>query len=98
MQEKNLWDAMEEFFKEYNIDLSFERYFSSWSVVAGPRLASCTRLSSLRDLDKGRISVTPVSLSAKSLLKMEEKNVIKRWNDLFPDKKIEKITVLTARP
>ena len=98
MKEKNLWDAMEEFFSEYDIDLSFERYFSSWAVIAGPRLSSCTRISSLKELDRGRISVTPVSLSAKSLLKMEEKNIIKRWNDIFPDKKIEKITVLAARP
>lgn len=98
MKEKNLWDAMEEFFREYDIDLSFEKYFSSWSVIAGPRLSSCTRLTSLKDLDRGRISVTPVSLSAKSLLRIEEKNVIRRWNDIFPDKKIEKITVLSARP
>ncbi len=96
--EKNLWDAVLEFLEESNIDLSFREYFSSWPVVAGARLSSCTRLSSLRDLDSGKIYVTPSSLSAKSLLRMEEKAVIERWNERFPDKKIKKIAVLKAKP
>lgn len=96
--EKNLWEAMLEFLDESGIDLSFQEYFRSWPVVAGARLSSCTKLASLKDLDCGRIYVTPSSLSAKSLLKMEEKAVIERWNERFPDKKIKKITVLKAKP
>lgn len=96
--EKNLWDAVLEFLGEMNVDLSFQEYFRSWPVIAGPRLSSCTRLSSLKDLDSGKIYVTPSSLSAKSLLRMEEKGVIERWNEMFPDKKIKKICVLTAKP
>ena len=96
--EKNLWDAMLELFGEMDIDLSFREYFRSWPVIAGPRLSSCTKLSSLRELESGKIYVTPSSISAKSLLKMEEKGVISRWNEMFPDKKIKKIGVLNSKP
>lgn len=98
MSEKNLWDAMMEFMSEYNIDLSFQEYFDAWPVICGPSLSSCTRLNSIGDLEKGKIYVTPSSLSSKSLLKMNEKNIITRWNERFPDKKIEKIVILNAKP
>lgn len=96
--EKNLWDAVLEFLGEMDVDLSFQKYYRSWPVIAGPRLSSCTRLSSLKDLDNGRIYVTPSSISAKSLLKIDEKAVMARWNEMFPDKKIKKIGILTAKP
>ncbi len=98
MSEKNLWDAMTEFLKEYNIDLSFQKYFDAWPLICPVSLSSCTRLSSIRDLDNKKIYVTPSSLSSKSLLKMEEKNIIRKWNERFPDKKINKIVILNAKP
>ncbi len=98
VKEKNLWEAVEEFLKESNIDLSYIDYYKAWPVISGINLSSCTKLSSLKDIEKKKIYVEAQSLSAKSLLKLEEKNVIKRWNDMFPNKKIEKIVVLSGRP
>ncbi len=98
MKEKNLWDAILEYLDESDIDLSYRKYYDAWPVISGVRLSSCTRLSSIRDLERKKIHVTPSSLSARSLLKLEEKGIMKRWNEMFPEKKIEKIVILTARP
>lgn len=95
---KNLWDAVEEFLKESNIDLSYVDYYKAWPVISGMNLSSCTKLTSLKDLEKKKIYVSATSLSAKSLLKLEERNVIKRWNEIFPDKKIDKIVIVSSRP
>lgn len=97
VKEKNLWEAVEEFLKENNLDISYVEYYKAWPVISGARLSSATKIASLRDLDRKKIYVTPSSLSVKSLLKLEEKSIIKRWNEMFPEKKIEKIVVLPPR-
>ncbi len=98
IKEKSLWEAIEESLKESNIDLSFFIYYKAWPVIAGARLSSSLKLTSIKNLDKKTIHVTPSSISVRSLLKLEEKGIIKRWNDMFPDKKIEKIIVLPCKP
>lgn len=98
MSEKNLWDAVLEFLEEYDIDLSFREYYDAWPLICGINLSSCTKLTSIKDLDNGKIYVTPSSLSSKSLLKINEKSIMKRWNERFPDKKIERIVILNAKP
>lgn len=97
VKDKNLWQAMEEFFLENNLDLSYVEYYKAWPVISGIRLSSSTKLTSLRDLDKKKIYITPSSTSVKALIKLEESNIIKRWNNMFPHKKIEKIVVLPPR-
>ena len=98
IKEKNIWEAIEESLKENNIDLSYFEYYKVWPVITGPKLSSSLKLTSTKNLDKKIIHVTPSSISVKSLLKLEEKNIIKRWNDIFPDKQIEKIIVLPCKP
>ena len=98
IKEKNIWEAIEESLKESNIDLSYFEYYKVWPVITGPKLSSSLKLTSTKNLDKKIIHVTPSSISVKSLLKLEEKNIIKRWNDIFPDKQIEKIIVLPCKP
>lgn len=97
VKDKNLWEAMEEFFIENKLDLSYVEYYKAWPVISGVRLSSSTKLTSLRDLDKKKIYITPSSTSVKTLIKIDEINIIKRWNSMFPDKKIEKIVVLPPR-
>lgn len=98
IKEKDLWEALEESFRKNNIDLSYFEYYKAWPVIAGPKLSSSLKLTSIKNLDKKTIHVTPSSISVRSLLKLEEGNILKRWNDMFPDKKIEKIIVLPCRP
>ena len=56
VEEKTLWNGIEEYLKSNNIDFSRQKYFSSWPVIAGVRLSSCTKLDSF-DLKKGKIYV-----------------------------------------
>ncbi len=97
IKDKSLWEALVESLKENNIDMSYFEYYKAWPVIAGPRLSASLKLTSTKNLDKKTIHVTPSSISVRSLLKLEEKGIIKRWNDMFPDKKIEKIIVLPCR-
>ncbi len=98
IKEKNIWEAIEEALRENNVDMSYFEYYKAWPVIAGPKLSSSLKLTSTKNLDKKTIHVTPSSISVRSLLKLEEKNIIKRWNDMFPDKQIEKIIVLPCKP
>lgn len=98
IKEKNIWEAIEEALRENNVDMSYFEYYKAWPVIAGAKLSSSLKLTSTKNLDKKTIHVTPSSISVRSLLKLEEKNIIKRWNDMFPDKQIEKIIVLPCKP
>lgn|SRR5574344_628298 len=91
-EEKTLWNGIKEYLEENNIDYSRQKYFSSWPVIAGIRLSSCTRLHSV-DIKKGRIYVKANSLSARSLLTMEKARIIKDWNTMFPSSPIKEIVV-----
>ena len=82
VEEKTLWNGIEEYLKSNNIDFSRQKYFSSWPVIAGVRLSSCTKLDSF-DLKKGKIYVKANSLSSRSLLIMEKTRIIKDWNSFF---------------
>ena len=92
-EEKTLWNGIEEYLKSNNIDFSRQKYFSSWPVIAGIRLSSCTRLDSM-ELKKGRIYVKANSLSSRSLLMMERTRIIRDWNTMFPDANIKEIVVV----
>lgn len=93
VEEKTLWNGIEEYLKSNNIDFSRQKYFSSWPVIAGVRLSSCTKLDSF-DLKKGRIYVKANSLSSRSLLIMEKTRIIKDWNSFFNDAPIKEIVVV----
>ncbi len=93
MHDKTIWDGVLEYLKENNIDISSLEFFKAWPVIAGIRLSSCTRLISVKDIKMGKIYVSPSSLSAKSLLKIEEKRIISDWNKLFPSSKINKVVI-----
>lgn len=93
VEEKTLWNGIEEYLKSNNIDFSRQKYFSSWPVIAGVRLSSCTRLDSF-DLKKGKIYVKANSLSSRSLLIMEKTRIIKDWNSFFKDAPIKEIVVV----
>lgn len=91
-EEKTLWTGIKEYLESNNIDFSRQKYFSSWPVIAGVRLSSCTRLDSI-DLKKERIYVKANSLSSRSLLTMEKARIIKDWNTMFPDARIKEIVI-----
>lgn len=93
VEEKTLWNGIEEYLKSNNIDFSRQKYFSSWPVIAGVRLSSCTKLDSF-DLKKGKIYVKANSLSSRSLLIMEKARIIKDWNSFFKDAPIKEIVVV----
>ena len=93
VEEKTLWNGIEEYLKSNNIDFSRQKYFSSWPVIAGVRLSSCTKLDSF-DLKKGKIYVKANSLSSRSLLIMEKTRIIKDWNYFFKDAPIKEIVVV----
>ena len=93
VEEKTLWNGIEEYLKSNNIDFSRQKYFSSWPVIAGVRLSSCTKSDSF-DLKKGRIYVKANSLSSRSLLIMEKTRIIKDWNSFFKDATIKEIVVV----
>ena len=93
VEEKTLWNGIEEYLKSNNIDFSRQKYFSSWPVIAGVRLSSCTKLDSF-DLKKGKIYVKANSLSSRSLLIMEKTRIIKDWNSFFKDTPIKEIVVV----
>ena len=93
VEEKTLWNGIEEYLKSNNIDFSRQKYFSSWPVIAGVRLSSCTKLDSF-DLKKGKIYVKANSLSSRSLLIMEKTRIIKDWNSFFKDVPIKEIVVV----
>ena len=93
VEEKTLWNGIEEYLKSNNIDFSRQKYFSSWPVIAGVRLSSCTKLDSF-DLKKGKIYVKANSLSSRSLLIMEKTRIIKDWNSFFKDDPIKEIVVV----
>ena len=93
VEEKTLWNGIEEYLKSNNIDFSRQKYFSSWPVIAGVRLSSCTKLDSF-DLKKGKIYVKANSLSSRSLLIMEKTRIIKDWNSFFIYAPIKEIVVM----
>ena len=93
VEEKTLWNGIEEYLKSNNIDFSRQKYFSSWPVIAGVRLSSCTKLDSF-DSKKGKIYVKANSLSSRSLLIMEKARIIKDWNSFFKDAPIKEIVVV----
>lgn len=93
MQDKTIWDGVLDYLKETNIDISHVEFFKAWPVIAGIRLSSCTRLISVKDIKMGKIYVSASSISAKSLLKMEEKRIIRDWNKIFPSSKINKVVI-----
>ena len=93
VEEKTLWNGIEEYLKSNNIDFSRQKYFSSWPVIAGVRLSSCTKLDSF-DLKKGKIYVKANSLSSRSLLIMEKARIIKDWNSFFKNAPIKEIVVV----
>ena len=93
VEEKTLWNGIEEYLKSNNIDFSRQKYFSSWPVIAGVRLSSCTKLDSF-DLKKGKIYVKANSLSSRSLLLMEKTRIIKDWNSFFFFSLIKEIVVV----
>ena len=92
-EEKTLWNGIEEYLISNNIDFSHQKFFSSWSVIAGVRLSSCTRLDSV-DLKKSRIYVKANSLSSRSLLVMDKSRIIREWNTMFPNAHIKEVVVL----
>ena len=98
MRDKTLLDGILEYLKENNIDISFHKYYQAWPIISGIRLSSCTKIASIKDIDKGILYITPSSLSAKSLLLMEEKRIISDWNKAFPDKKLKKLVAVRYRP
>lgn len=97
MQDKTIWDGVLEYFKEKNIDITYLEFFKAWPVIAGIRLSSCTNLVSIKDIKKGLIYVSASSISAKSLLKMEEKRIICDWNKIFPSSKINKVVITKVK-
>ena len=42
-EEKTLWNGIEEYLISNNIDFSRQKFFSSWPVIAGVSLSSCTK-------------------------------------------------------
>ncbi len=98
MKDKTLWDGVLEYLRENNIDISFHKYYEAWPIISGIRLSSCTKIASLKDLNKGILYVLPSSLSSKSLLKMEEKRIVNTWNQFFPENRINKIVAVKYKP
>lgn len=93
MQDKTIWDGVLEYLEEKNIDITYLEFHKAWPVIAGIRLSSCTRLTSVKDIKMGIIYVSPSSISVRSLLKMEEKRIINDWNKIFPSYKINKVVI-----
>ena len=92
-EEKTLWNGIEEYLISNNIDFSRQKFFSSWPVIAGVRLSSCTKLDSV-DLKKSRIYVKANSLSSRSLLIMDKSRIIRDWYTMFPNAHIKEVVVM----
>lgn len=92
MAEKTIWDGIVEYMEDNGFSLRLKDYFAAWPVIAGYSLSSCTELKKV-DEKNGKIYVYPTSSSARSLLSMQKKRIIKSWNEQFSDFQIKDIVI-----
>lgn len=87
---KTLSEELQSFFDNNPEKYAKISMLQSWPAIAGPQLSDVTELKSTTD---GVLTVFTTSASAKSLLLMRKEQIIRDFNKMFPDAKINRILI-----
>ena len=87
---KTLSEELQSFFDNNPEKYAKISMLQAWPAIAGPQLSAVTELKSTTD---GVLTVFTTSASAKSLLLMRKEQIIRDFNKMFPEAKINRILI-----
>lgn len=88
---KTLSEELDLYFSENSENMERVRMLKAWPAVAGPQLSATTSLVSTTG---GVLRVSVQSSSAKTLLLMRKEQIVREFNKIFPEAKINKIQIV----